>query len=179
MKKLLLPMFFLFGIVQFSIGQETAMGVDNKNEVKFNALYAPGGYFELAYERTLGDKWAAGLAGGTQIIDSESGYYVDIVPRNKLVINPYFRHYFGKKLQSGFYLEANSIMTDGKRVFDGMGTALGLKVKLNNSWNLDFLAGGGYQLAEFNSKGDGDVIILSKSGDFIYQRLGIHLGYRF
>ncbi|TMM58183.1 porin family protein [Maribacter algarum] len=162
---------------------QVSIKTDNvKNEMKVNALYLPGGYAELSYERIIGDKSAIGLTIGGFIIAEESNYVTDILTYDFAVL-PYYRYYLGRKLAAGFFFEANSLVfsrdsfdeTD-KETGLGIGLAVGAKFMVRKNWSLEIVAGGGWNLNEdTNTDTEG---YFSNFPD-VYPRLGITVGKRF
>jgi hypothetical protein len=67
----------------------------NFNEIKLNALLLVTGAFDITYERTLNKKSGLGFTFFIPYDNEDINYY----------IAPYYRHYFGKKYASGFFLE--------------------------------------------------------------------------
>ncbi len=106
MKYILLPLFFLGLFLmkaqesnpsQIALEQSEAIGQLGANEFKINLLTTLIGIPEITYERILQDNSAFGISAMV-------GFDED-VPINFMAI-PYYRIYFGKKIASGFFIEA-------------------------------------------------------------------------
>ena len=159
--------------------QRTAGNKDSSNELKLNALYLPGGYPELSYERIFGNKSAIGISVGFFMGSSGPNYVTDMLIFDKAIL-PYYRYYFGQRRASGFFLEGNTIIySDKSKIQDnretglGLGLALGMKLFMKNNWHVDLLAGGGVGINRKDSNSD----FLSIPD--LYPRIGIAIGKRF
>lgn len=169
--------FFL--MVAQGYAQRTAGDMVGSNELKLNALYLPGGYPELSYERILGNKSAVGISVGFFMGSPDSNYATDMLIFDKAIL-PYYRYYFGQRRASGFFLEGNTLiyseksnLQDSRETGLGMGLAVGMKVLVKNNWHIDLLAGGGVGINSRDS--DSDFLNIPD----MYPRLGIAIGKRF
>jgi len=184
MKKVFLTILLLcsFALVQ---AQRDSMilspSLKANNEIKLNILYTILGSPELTYERILNDKNAVGISAflrATETVKSDFSFQ----------IAPYFRHYFGTKKASGFFLEGHAavskydeISSGGMNYFDpytnqyyqiqtpketffGLGAALGAKFLTRKGFTGEIYLGA--------TKSFTDVV------DFL-PRAGLTLGKRF
>jgi hypothetical protein len=163
-----------------------------KNELRFNPIYSLNTnsvFPEVSYERSLSHRSALGISVGVLLGSDEKFSYVDDFIRQDFSVLPYYRHYFGKEVTSGFFLEGNSIVLSREPTVDedkpwkfGLGLGIGCKFELKNSWNIDFVIGGGaiFQGQKDGSSADDAVVVVPFSDlpDF-YPRLGLTIGKRF
>ncbi|MEL6812082.1 MAG: DUF3575 domain-containing protein [Bacteroidota bacterium] len=145
--------------------EETKDALAGNNEFKFNAGYTVAGIPEISYERILSDDSSVGLSVAA-VIDEDIDY-------NFLII-PYYRFYFGKKRNSGFFLEANGAAFTEDRddradteLGMGLGLGIGGKFLTKNGWVGELIGGAGRNFL------NADVI------SEVYPRLGISIGKRF
>jgi len=168
--------FFL--MIAQGYSQRTTGNRVSSNELKLNALYLPGGYPELSYERILGHKSAVGISVGFFIGSSGPNYATDMLIFDKAIL-PYYRYYFGQRRANGFFLEGNTIIysekskiQDSQETGLGLGLAVGMKLFMKNNWHVDLLAGGGVGINSRDS--DSDFLNIPD----MYPRLGIAIGKR-
>jgi hypothetical protein len=136
------------------------------NEIKLNMGYLIGGIAEISYERILSDESSAGISVAAVFDDSIDFEYLII---------PYYRFYFGRKRNAGFFFEANAAyfteQTDNTPVRSesglGLGLAVGGKFLTKKGWILELVGGLGRNFV------NEDII----SG--VYPRVGISVGKRF
>lgn len=89
------------------------LGQTGQNEVTFNLLTAVLGFPEISYERILASNMGYGFSGAVKLVnrtDRAQDYFLG-----------YYRLYFGKKLASGTFLEANLGLINNQKqeyVFD-------------------------------------------------------------
>lgn len=161
------------------------------NEIKLNPIYLfnlSKIYPEVSYERSIGNKSAVGIALGIAIGSKDAFNYVDDFINHDFSALPYYRYYFGKKRTNGFFLEGNTLIfsresyiRDGNEWGFGIGTGVGAKFTMKNSWNIDFVVGGGYNFEgnrDSNSSGELGVWQVTSFPD-LYPRLGVTIGKRF
>ncbi len=174
MKKIFLGI-FIFSCFQLFAQEEQTGGYLGDNEIKINVGYVLVGLPEISYERILSDDTSIGIAVAFGA-DSD----IDI----NFVVIPYGRFYFGKKRNSGFFLEGNAgifsedydeaffngnttTFESGTKLGIGAGLGLGGKFLTKNGWIGEVLIGAGRNFV---------------NTDFIsevYPRAGISLGKRF
>lgn len=84
-----------------------AIGHGGNNELKVNLFFAVSGMPEISYERLLAANMGIGAAFfvGLDNIKNFSN------EQAKFGFTPYYRIYFGAKKASGFFMEANAIVT--------------------------------------------------------------------
>ena len=179
-------------VVVHSLGlwsQETNL---KKNELRLNPLYLFSGeslFPELSYERAMGSRAAMGLSLGVRLGADDAYSYVDDFINQKFSLVPYYRHYFGRRAHTGFFLEGNSIVLNRDSYVEdatewklGLGIGIGYKFELQNAWNIDFVVGGGGLLGNKNdsdSTEGGTPPAFDLGFPDMYPRLGITLGKRF
>lgn len=143
----------------------------NYNELKFNGLMAVAGAFEFGYERTINDESAFGVSA--------------LIPfdRNDITIeyyiSPYYRHYFGKKYATGFFLEGFGMLNSTeKRVFIfGTGeyqTDFALGIGLGGKW----VSKRGF-IGELNLGFGRNLFNTDNIENEVVGKVGITVGYRF
>lgn len=159
-------LFFIISVATF-IGQGLAQNYERNglknNELKLNTFYLISThliYPELSYERIIGNRATVGLTVGLKIGSDTpkadfGSYYVDDVLNWNFSIQPYYRYYFSRKRATGFFLESSAVFfsTESYRDIEnelgiGVGQAIGAKFMIKNSWSIDFVAGGGYNLLQ-------------------------------
>jgi hypothetical protein len=185
MKKILLASLLLaFMVVAHAQSRKDSLSasLQGNNEVKLNILYTLLGSPEVTYERILSHHNAVGISAFYRVFEPlRSDFDFGVVP--------YFRHYFGQKKASGFFLEAHAgafgydggqnakhdyyvdnygnaypVVFEKKTVF-GAGAVLGTKFLTRKGFTGDFYLGA---LKTFDNK----VV------DF-FPRVGLSLGKRF
>jgi len=177
-----------------SFSQDDATIQDYNNQVSTNLVLPIFESFDLTYERTIGNKWAVGLAGaiyGDRISElTTDGSYGNLDTNYEVM--PFVRIYFqGAQKKSHFLelfgslsnVEKNNVFVrntteDGYGVYEqgineytagGLGIGYGYRFLLpNNKWILE---------AQFGVRTNFDInfIIL----DVALVRTGIKIGYRF
>ncbi len=97
---------------------------------------------------------------------------------------PYYRYYFGKKRNNGFFLEGHSVnfsretyLEDANEWRVGLGIAIGVKVALTISWSIDLVVGGGFNLnyEPEGKKSEWKIVSIPE----VYPRLGLFIAKRF
>lgn len=187
MKRLCFAILFLVSFAGFAQKDNDSISYAGKQEIKFNLAMAVAGIPELTYEYFLEDNSSVGLSLGVGLDQPE-----DLALR--FLATPYYRIFFGKKQNAGFFIEANAalayyhdqysyysyyydndsgeylgtkiVVTDEKTTNFGLGAAIGFKLLTRNNYVGEIFAGAGRLF------GDSD-------GYEIYPRLGISLGKRF
>ncbi|MAO10369.1 MAG: hypothetical protein CMC07_05675 [Flavobacteriaceae bacterium] len=149
-----------------------------KNEIKLNVGYLIAGLPEVTYERYLSDETAIGLSVAFSV-EEDIDY--------KFIAVPYFRFYFGKKSNAGFFVEGNAGLFsqeyESYRDFDpntgyvnvrnetelglGLGMSVGGKFVTKKGWMVELVGGLGRNFANSD--------MLSE----LYPRLGVSIGKRF
>lgn len=186
MRTRLLSLFFL-SMSLFVSAQETEETIDlTKQELKLNLGMSVAGIPEVTYEYFLEDNSSIGLSIGVGLDKPE-----DLSLR--FIATPYYRLFFGKKKNAGFFIEANAAIAsyndayyeytyyyddegfyyeeetnvyDEKTTNFGLGAAVGFKLLTRNNYVGEIYAGAGR--------------LFGDSNDFeVYPRLGISIGKRF
>ncbi|WP_417884891.1 hypothetical protein [Zunongwangia sp.] len=177
MKKIILS-FFLLSVSFIISAQENETTIDStKHELKLNLGMAVAGIPELTYEYFLEDNSSIGFAVGIGLDEAE-----DLALR--FIATPYYRLFFGKKQNAGFFIEANAAlasyrdvyldysytgypkMHDEKNTNFGLGAAVGFKLLTRNNYVGEIYAGAGR--------------LFGDSNDYeVYPRLGVSIGKRF
>ncbi|WBL22690.1 hypothetical protein [Zunongwangia sp. HRR-M8] len=171
----------------FISAQETEESIDlTKQELKLNLGMAVAGIPEVSYEYFLEDNSSIGLSIGVGLDEPE-----DLALR--FIATPYYRLFFGKKKNAGFFIEANAAIAsyhdyyneytynydddgyyyeeqtniyDEKTTNFGLGAAVGFKLLTRNNYIGEIYAGAGR--------------LFGDSNDFeVYPRLGVSIGKRF
>ncbi|ADF54744.1 conserved hypothetical protein [Zunongwangia profunda SM-A87] len=184
MKKILL----LFFVCTSSIinAQQEQDSDETKQELKFNLAMSIAGVPELTYEYFLEDNSSVGASIAIGLENAE-----DMSLR--FILSPYYRLFFGKKKNAGFFIEANSAIAtyrdiynryeyyyddngeyreDSISVYDkkttnfGLGAAVGFKLLTRNNYIGEIYAGAGRLFGDSN-----DIEV--------YPRVGITIGKRF
>ncbi len=159
---LVMILFCFKGISQ----EEPAENFSGNNEFKLNVGYVIAGLPEVTYERILSDETSVGFSAAFSI-DEDIDY--------DFIAVPYFRFYFGKKRNAGFFIEANTgIFTeennDAKTESElglGAGMAVGAKFITRKGWVAELVGGLGRNFLNTD--------VLSE----VYPRVGISIGKRF
>lgn len=185
MKTTLLSLLF-FSICFFASAQENQDSNLAKQEVKLNLAMSIAGIPELTYEYFLEDNSSIGLSIGIGLDEAE-----DLALRFLAI--PYYRLFFGKKQNAGFFIEANTALASYRDVYNrydyyyddngnyneerisvydekttnfGLGAAVGFKLLTRNNYVGEIYAGAGR--------------LFGDSNDFeAYPRLGVSIGKRF
>lgn len=171
-----------------SYGQNSAKDSisGGKQEIKLNLAMAIAGVPEITYEYFLEDNSSVGLSMGVGLDKPE-----DLSLR--FIVTPYYRLFFGKKNNAGFFIEANAAVASYRdvytyvdyifdengnyqfvesEVFDekstnfGMGAAVGFKLLTRNNYVGELYAGVGRLFGDSN-----DIEV--------YPRVGVSIGKRF
>ena len=157
---------------------------ENRNELKFNFGYLLLAC-ELTYERILTEEQSVGASISYSSI--ESNYILpDFI---EFLFTPYYRVYFGKKIASGLFIEANAAFLSERvsgTIFNedtqdiksikerqyafGLGVSAGYKHITKREKVLEIYLGGGRSLINFNNNID---------NVDLYPRIGLILGKRF
>lgn len=142
--------FFLFSLVLF--GQEKTS--TPKNELKINAAYLIAGIPEIGYEYLINEESSFGVDLLFAIEDN-----TDI----RFAVTPYYRLYFGKKQNAGFFAEGFGMFNltesedydyyydmsnkDQPNEFDfALGVAIGAKFITSKGFTFEFFSGIGRNL---------------------------------
>ncbi|MBW2960458.1 hypothetical protein [Mesonia aestuariivivens] len=185
MKTSLFIVSFFIGIAGFAQQEQDSLSV-KKHELKFNLAMAIAGIPELTYEYFIEDNTSVGLSVGVGLDSPED---LDL----RLLVTPYYRIFFGKKQNAGFFIEANAAVAtyhdkytyynyyydesgdyvrtqveaiDEKTTNFGLGAAIGFKLLTRNNYVGEIFTGAGR--------------LFGDSNDYeVYPRLGISLGKRF
>lgn len=185
MKRLYFAILFLVSFASFAQKDNDSISYAGKQEIKFNLAMAVAGIPELTYEYFLEDNSSVGLSLGVGLEQPE-----DLALR--FLATPYYRIFFGKKQNAGFFIEANAAVVtyrdkylnysyyydidnnyqeqitqvDEKTTNFGLGAAVGFKLLTRNNYVGEIFTGLGR--------------LFGDSNDFeVYPRLGISLGKRF
>ena len=159
------------------------VSIEDKNEIKLNALSLVLGAFDVTYERILNEESALGM---NVFIPFDDDISTDI----NFYVSPYYRLYFGKKSASGFFVEGfgllSSVNVSEDFIFidqfddpvftssEDSGLEFALGVGLGGKW----LTKSGF-IAELNLGIGRNFIKVSDTDDSIVGKVGISLGYRF
>lgn len=145
-------------------------------ELKFSPLYLVLGAVDLTFEKSLNQESAVGINVNIPFDKEQFGY--------KFLINPYYRYYFGKRVNTGFFMEGfgslNSTMVsvydpnmnsgyyykETPKVNFALGVSLGYKLVTKKGVLFELNGGVGRQL------------IRNGSSSFI-PRMNAVVGYRF
>ena len=177
---------FFLSITVFAQQEQDSIS-STKQEIKFNLGMAVAGIPELSYEYFLEDNSSLGLSLGVGLDQPE-------VLSLRLLITPYYRIFFGKKQNAGFFIEANAAVASYHNKYSyysgyydretgeyletridvknekftnfGLGGAIGFKLLTRNNYLGEVYAGAGRLFGD-------------SQGYEIYPRLGISLGKRF
>lgn len=156
------------------------LGQTGRNELNINLLTPLWGSIELNYERILNENSSYGIAGNLGI---SKDYY------NSSFLLGFYRIYFGKKINNGFFIEANSgfsSIEEGYGHIDyyssyqnsystdrynglGVGVAIGYKLLAKNGVVCQIFGGLG---RNFGSNYDHYTPIFPRSGITIGKRFG-------
>ncbi len=156
------------------------LGQTGRNELNINLLTPLWGSIELNYERILNENSSYGIAGNLGI---SKDYY------NSSFLLGFYRIYFGKKINNGFFIEANSgfsSIEEGYGHIDyyssyqnsystdrynglGVGVAIGYKLLAKNGVVCQIFGGLG---RNFGSNYDNYTPIFPRSGITIGKRFG-------
>jgi len=188
MRKLLVGTLFCACVFATSFGQNNAKDsiAGGNQELKLNLAMAVAGVPEITYEYFLEDNSSIGLSVGIGLDEPE-----DLSLR--FIVTPYYRLFFGKKNNAGFFIEANAAVASYRdvysyveyfydengnyqvvesEVFDekstnfGMGAAIGFKLLTRNNYLGELYAGAGRLFGDSN-----DIEV--------YPRVGVSIGKRF
>ncbi|PVW17059.1 hypothetical protein [Marixanthomonas spongiae] len=170
---------FFFTVVFTGIAQEeTNETPPEKNEIKLNIGYVIAGLPEVTYERYLTDETAIGVSVAFSIEENIDYNFIAV---------PYFRFYFGKKNNAGFFVEGNAGLFSEEYIHYGdfhpdygynnasieskfglgLGMAVGGKFITKKGWIAELVGGLGRNFSNTE--------VLSE----VYPRLGISIGKRF
>ena len=161
-----------------------------QNEFKINLAYLIAGYPELIYEKLLTDETSFGVSimfniNSNSINENSSNNNGTTTSSGSSIgINfsliPYYRVYFGKKRNEGFFVDGNLALYSQKQTNGdfftnekeggtgfGVGFGLGKKYKTKSGW-----------IAEFTF-GLTRTLINTDKIDLIYTRGGITIGKQF
>lgn len=158
--------------------EETNETSAQKDEIKLNVGYLIAGLPEVTYERYLSDETAIGVSVAFSV-DEDIDY--------KFIAVPYFRFYFGKKSNAGFFVEGNAGLfseeyesyrdfnpntgygnvTTENKIGLGLGMAVGGKFVTKKGWIAELVGGLGRNFANSD--------MLSE----VYPRVGVSIGKRF
>lgn len=178
MKKIsfILTLFFATFILSAQV-TDTVQKEYPKNEISINLLNSVLGLPEVDYEYFIQDNFGIGIA-------AMYGIRHDTYNINYAAL-PYARLYFGNKLSSGFFIEANTgVLSHTNTFYDSyyigttyysnvetksftgfaMGVATGFKLLTRNNWIGTVHLGVGRSFGKY---------------DYIYPRIGISIGKRF
>lgn len=182
MKKPFLLIVLLVSCFVSRAQEEPKSIVEDKNEVKLNALFMVVGAFEGAYEYLLNEESGVGVSvflPFDEDIKDDINYYV----------SPYYRFYFGEKYAAGFFLEGfgmlNSTNWYGYEIIENEFESAIYKEETVTDFALGIGLGGKWitkrgLLGEINF-GVGRNLFNSSDfddNDFV-AKLGITVGYRF
>ena len=153
--------------------------VENRNEVKVNALFLVIGAFEGTYEYLLNEESGAGISvflPFDKSIKEDINYY----------ISPYYRFYFGNKYASGFFLEGFGMLNSvNERIYyyDTNGYETTIEENKINDFALGIGLGGKWitkrgLLGEINFGIGRNLFNGSEYNDFV-GKVGVTVGYRF
>ena len=178
MKNKLLALIILCTFYSLNAQETDADPYQKNNEIKVNLFTPLTGAVEVGYERFLNKNSSVGISGFF-VFDNrkeeDMNYY----------ISPYYRYYFDKKYDSGFFAEGFGMFTsiDGKKIYSAdhstftentdvydvaLGAGLGWKLVTKKGFVCE--ANAGYGRLIFNAdKTDHDQVV----------RLGLSIGYRF
>lgn len=181
MKKILLLLSFL-SISSIINAQEDQEFDNTKQELKLNLAMSVAGVPEITYEYFLEDNSSIGASVAISLESEE-----DMALR--FIFSPYYRLFFGKKKNAGFFIEANTavatyydyyseyyyddnlmeerhIFYDEKTTNFGLGAAVGFKLLTRNNYIGEIYAGAGRLFGD------------QKAAE-AYPRVGITIGKRF
>lgn len=165
-----------------SIGMLYSQENAAKNEIKLNLLNSIIGAPEVTYERLLANNQSVGISAAVSLDSKENLSF-------NYGFAPYYRIYFGKKDNAGFFVEANTSVTsynfdnytyyyanDGSLIRKeggyineakfGFGAAIGFKLMTKNNLIGEVFGGVGRRFG-------------SNYTDDAFPRIGITLGKRF
>ncbi len=183
MKKILLLLSFL-SVSSIINAQEDQGSDETKQELKLNLAMSVAGVPEITYEYFLEDNSSVG-ASLAIALDSEEDMAL------RFIFSPYYRLFFGKKKNAGFFIEANTAVAtyhdyyvsydfyyeddmiieehtiyDEKTTNFGLGAAVGFKLLTRNNYIGEIYAGAGRLFGD------------QKAAE-VYPRVGITIGKRF
>ncbi len=157
--------------------------IEDKNEIKLNALSLVLGAFDVTYERILNEESALGM---NVFIPFDDDISTDI----NFYVSPYYRLYFGKKSASGFFVEGFGLLSSVNvsedfisigqfddpiiTTAEDSGVEFAIGVGLGGKW----LTKSGF-IAELNLGVGRNFVRLSDSDNTIVGKVGVSLGYRF
>lgn len=179
MKKNFLLLIILFAFYSVKAQNETdANPYQKNNEIKLNLIAPLFGAVEAGFERHLNKNSSLGVSAFIVYENTKNedmNYY----------ISPYYRYYFGKKYDSGFFVEGFGMFTsiDGKKIYSAdhltftenkdvydVALGAGLGYKLVTKKGLVFEANAAYGKLLFNA---------DKTDHTIVAKFGLSIGYRF
>lgn len=134
MKKILFILICLVSLEHVSAQDETEKAIDfPKNEFSFNALnFLLFKSFDVTYERAINNGASVGIntmfsLDGNSRFDGEIYYY------EGFTLTPYYRMYFGKKPNAGFFGEAFAVLATGRHDYYG-----GYEYSCNNCLSVSY-----------------------------------------
>ena len=152
-----------------------AFSQSQKNEIKLNLLNSIIGAPEITYERLLLNNQSVGISAAVSLDSKENLYF-------NYGFAPYYRIYFGKKENAGFFVEANTSLTNyhyenydnnnyqilgwKNETNFGFGAAIGFKLLTSNNLVSEVFGGLGRRFSVKNT-------------DDAFPRIGISIGKRF
>ena len=151
-----------------------AFSQSQKNEIKLNLLNSIIGAPEITYERLLQNNQSIGISAAVSLDSKENLSF-------NYGFAPYYRIYFGKKDNAGFFVEANTSVTSyhynnyyyNNQINDwksetnfGFGAAIGFKLMTKNNLIGEVFGGLGRRFG-------------SNYTDDAFPRIGITIGKRF
>jgi len=143
--------------------QSKSLNGSDNNELRINLLMSIIGLPELTYERYVADNMGVGLSVAVSLDKMEN-------MSTRSIISPNYRHYFGNKKASGFFIEGNMALVRQKELdynyyYDngvtyqselytrlttnfGFGGAIGVKLLARNGFVGEVYLGGGRLFGE-------------------------------
>lgn len=186
MKKRVCLLIIILSVYSLSAQDSSASingSIQDRNEIKLNALSLVLGAFDVTYERILNEESALGM---NVFIPFDDDISTDI----NFYASPYYRLYFGQKSASGFFVEGFGLLSSvnvsenfismgqfGDPVIttaEDSGVEFAIGVGLGGKW----LTKSGF-IAELNVGVGRNFVSVSDSDNTIVGKVGISLGYRF
>lgn len=169
MKYKLTSILFLFSFVLLAQQNDSS----SKNEIKINAAYLIGGIPEFGYEHLINEESSFGV---------DLLFSIDSDTEIQFALTPYYRLYFGKKPNAGFFAEGFGMVNSSESsayyygfdmVYDAsretdfaLGVAIGSKFITSRGFTFEFYTGIGRNLFnEYSTE--------------VVPRMGVTFGKRF